>query len=180
MNRDLEVPPEGLNYPAMRQDNPHKLMKIEFNIRDLEEVLKPEDELLDAGCCEGHLYDRLEHKKYTGVDIVPENIQAAKLRNPTVRYEVGNILELTEKWDVIFCCRVLMHLPNYLENVEKLRKIARRKLVVVIPMSGRYTDRDDQHGGIQFRSYVPSEVGETERIIKRPKFSTVIYGGSGA
>jgi SAM-dependent methyltransferase len=161
----------------MRQGNPHRFLKLSPNLADLREILRPEDSLLDAGCCEGHLYDELKHENYTGIDIVPEHISKAKSRNPSVRYEVGDILNLNETWDVVWCSRVLMHLPNYEKSVESLRKIARRKLIVLVPMWGRFTDIDKENGGILFRSFAKDELGGTEKVISHPSFSTVMYQG---
>lgn len=172
-----------LDYKAMYQRRPNELDKIAPSIRDLKGILSPEDTLLDAGCCEGHLYEYLGHDKYTGIDIVPENIAAAKERLPNVRFEVWNVLELKEVWDVVFCSRVLMHLPNYEENVEMLRKIAKKKLVVVIPQRGSYTSIETNklgvRGTVMFRSFSGAELGPSnpEKVIKHEKFSTVIYPG---
>ena len=173
-----------LDYRAMYQRNPHLPDKIAPCIQDLSLRLSPDDSLLDAGCCEGHLYDWLGHKKYTGIDIVPENISAAKARHPEVRYEVGNILELTEVWDVVWCSRVLMHLPNFEENVEKLRRIARKKLYVLIPMRGSYTSIETNKlgvkGTVMFRSFSSQELEASNpaKVITHEKFSTVIYNGN--
>lgn len=173
-----------LDYEAMYQKNPHALRKMHLCIRDLLEFLDPNDSLLDAGCCEGHLYENLTHSNYTGIDIVPRNIEAAKARLPGVRFEVGDILKLHEKgekWDIVFCSRVLMHLPNYEQNVESLRKIARKKLIVTIPMRGSFTDIEKHNVGktgvVQFRSFSGEELKNPppEKIIKHDFYSTVVY-----
>ena len=75
-----------------------------------------------------------------------------------------------------------MHLPDFEKNVEILRKIARKKLVVIIPMRGSYTSIE-MHGlgaVVMFRSFSGADLAESRpnRVIKHEKFSTVIYSGN--
>ena len=167
------------NYAAMYQKNPHHLKKIRESIKDLSGILKPEDTLLDAGCCEGHLYDALNHPgKYTGIDIVDYHIAEAKKRHPDVDFRVGNILELTGKWEIVWCARVLMHLPDYEGNVRKLLGLANKKLIVSVPIGMESLETEEsKFGTVEFRSYSAKRIGETnpEQIIKHPQYSTVIY-----
>lgn len=166
---------------VMSQNNPARLIKIQKNIDDLRRLLGPEDSLLDAGCCEGHLYEHIGHKKYTGIDFWQPNIEKAKSRAPGVRFETADILRLTEQWDVVFCCRVLMHLPNYEENIKALRRIAKRKLIVCVPIGQSYVSVELAKGGVvEFRSYSKAQIEATNpvSIIKHEPYSTVVYDSS--
>ena len=165
-----------LNYELMHQNKPHEFNKIDPNIDHLKAVLREDDELLDAGCCEGHLYGNLKHSKYTGVDVVEKNILAARDRYHGVDFRVGDIFDLDGKWDVVFCCRVLMHLPDYEENVKKLRSLARRLLVVVVPV--RNDSMIIETSGVEFRTYSPETIQATGPIEVKIgiKYSTVMYG----
>ncbi|KAF0135330.1 MAG: methyltransferase family protein [Candidatus Saganbacteria bacterium] len=69
--------------------------------------------VLDVGCGLGHLYDYLKkagyNLKYTGYDISPKLIEAAKNKFPSARFEVKDILadKSPGRFDFIFCCGAL-------------------------------------------------------------------------
>ena len=164
--------------PAMSQRNPWHLKKIAANIADLQAVLREQDELLDAGCCEGHLYDRLGHERYTGIDILGANINEARTRRPGVRFEKGDIFALTEKWDVEFCSRYMLHLPDFEGAIKFLRGIAKRFLIVVIPIGDESCITETYKGKeVQFRTFSRECVLETRplRVRMHNPYSTVIY-----
>ena len=166
------------NYAPLYQRNPEHLKKIRPNIGDLRDILKAEDSLLDAGCCEGHLYETLAHEKYAGIDIFPPNITKAKLRHPDADFRVGDILNLKSRWDVVFCCRVLMHLPDYEQNIERLKNTAKRLLIVVVPIGQEHLEVENIKGAsVEFRTYSEDRIRKTNpsSILKRHTYSTVIY-----
>ena len=164
----------------MKQRNPHNLDKIQKSIDDIKKILRPEDDLLDIGCYHGHLYKKLGHEKYTGMDLFDHNVERARNLNPGVKFLQGDVFSLEGKWDVIVCCRVLMHLPNFEDAVKRLRSCTRRRLAVVIPTSG--TERCDTETNEQenektyFRTFSREEVIATGgKILPHDKYSTVFY-----
>lgn len=78
--------------------------------------------ILDVGCGFGDLYDFLKRKNldfsYTGIDINPEMIKAAKEKHSNAEFQTidfGNP-EFTDKFDYIFCSGALsFRVPNYKE-----------------------------------------------------------------
>jgi SAM-dependent methyltransferase len=166
----------GWKSTAMFQSNPHFLKKIYKNIDDLKEFLKPDDELLDVGCGHGHLCPRLGHEKYTGIDLFPENISEAKRLHPAGKFEVGDLFELKGQWDVVFCSRVLIHIPNFEQAVKTLRACAKKYCLVTLPIGGDVCDlgRD----GAYFRTFSEATIGATNPIEIRAHdlYSTIIYG----
>jgi len=68
-------------------------------------ALGPELRLLDAGCGLGHLLEHLERTgrrvDYTGVDVSPRLIEAARRRHPEARFEVADLRELEGEWDLV-------------------------------------------------------------------------------
>jgi SAM-dependent methyltransferase len=170
-----------IDYAAMAQRNPFYLKKIAPNIRDLLDILKIEDTLLDAGCGEGYGYTKFGHAKYSGIDIVEKHILRARKNNPGVRFEVGDIFNLKEKWDVVFCSRVLMHHEDYEGNIGALKTITERLLLVVIPI-GQEVRVIEEHKGryVQFDSYSRRRILETHplRVRIHDPYATVIYDPS--
>src|SRR5690242_1117348 len=98
----------GWKTTAMKQSQDEESFlsknKIEDNLKNLRERLRPEDSLLDVGCFLGHLYQELGHKNYTGVDIYPEHIASAQRLNPGVKFIASDLHDLEGKWDVVWCC----------------------------------------------------------------------------
>lgn len=166
----------GWNTMAMHQRNPHFLKKIHKNLDDLKEFLKPEDELLDVGCCEGHLFHHLKHEKYTGIDLFPENIAEARRNHPTGRFEVCNLFDLKGQWDVVFCSRVLIHVPDFELAVKTLRSCTRKHCLVTLAMGIDRCERDVE--GCYFRTFSKETVYKTGplEIRPHPQYATVIYG----
>ncbi len=155
----------------MDQRNPHALGKIWPNVVDISNQLRPDEEMADIGCCRGHMYGALNHHGYTGFDFSADNIKAAKA-------EVGNLFEMTGSWDFVLCCRVLMHLPNFEIAIERLKAMAKRKLVVVIPIGTPKLSIEAAGAGKKtyFQTFSEQRVLDTGgTIIKHPKYSTVIY-----
>ena len=90
--------------------------------------------LLDVGCYAGYLRDFLmssgfndEYLSYTGIDIRPEVVARAKELHEfkSAFFTVGSVFDLKRKvsegnHDIVFCSRVLIHLPRFEEAVENL------------------------------------------------------------
>ena len=165
----------------MGQSNPSHLGKIEKNIKDLKDVLKGDDTLLDAGCYWGDLFGYLKHPKYHGIDIVQANIDEARrvyLDHRGCTFERKDILELEGSWDVIFCSRVLMHIPPWEEAIKRMLACAKKYLVLVVPLGG-YNCSVEMHGGepVYFQRFSPSQFDGFGKctLHKYHRYSTVIF-----
>jgi SAM-dependent methyltransferase len=180
----MSAPDFDWRLSPMGQSNPHETRKTEKAIHDLLAILKPEDTLLDAGCYHGHLYGYLtgylpegKRPQYLGIDLRQENVDRAIYLHGD-RFRVQDILSLEGSWDVIFCCRVLMHVPPWEEAVRRLLACARKHLVLVLPFGG-YSCEVEMHGGepVYFQKFSPSQFDQfgPSRIIKREPYSTVIF-----
>ena len=165
----------GWRSTAMCQRNPHFLKKIYKNIEDLKDFLGPDDELLDVGCGQGHLSHHLKHPKYSGIDLFPENIAEARSRHDG-KFEVGNLFDLKGQWDVIFCSRVLIHVPNFELAVKTLRSCARKYCLVTLPLG--IDSCELEKDGPYFRTFSRATIDATGPIEVREhtQYSTVIYG----
>lgn len=89
----------------------------------IDKVYKPKMKILDFGCASGHYYLELnklnKNLNYTGYDATKNYINFAKKNfknNPNVTFKVENLLsknkKIKEKFDIVYCCNVLLHLPE--------------------------------------------------------------------
>jgi SAM-dependent methyltransferase len=169
----------GWKTPDMRQSqdtvfNFRSRRKIEGPIEDLRAVLSEQQSLLDVGCGYGHLYGDLKHSDYFGIDLFQEHIDRAREAYPGARFECMDFREMEGKWDVVWCSRVLIHLPNFIGNVEKLLSLTRQKLLLVVAIGEDSIRKID---GFWFRHVsedLLKSIGPCE-IKKYGTYSTVIY-----
>lgn len=149
--------------------------KIADCIEELKKRLLPTYSLVDVGCFTGHLYGELKHKDYTGVDLFPEHIQKAKEQYPDANFICSDLHDLDGSWDVVWCCRVLIHNPDFQKAARKLLSLARRYLILVVAMNAN--DKVEQDGPVYFRHFSDEtlrSVGEC-LIIPGKRYATVIY-----
>lgn len=95
------------------------------------------DTILDVGCYEGDAYEILSNMtklKYTGIDIFQTFINKAKFKYPEGNFLMEDVFNLTNSADIVFCCRVLMHIPDFELAVSNLIKAANKYCVLVIPI----------------------------------------------
>lgn len=84
---------------------------------------QPGMRVLDVGCNAGHYLRGLRRidqtLDYTGVDINPRSIASAReifADDAHARFEVGDAQVSIlggETYDIVFCCNVILHLPDY-------------------------------------------------------------------
>jgi len=91
-----------------------------FSWQELEELVKfvkPEQNILDAGCGNGRLYQLLKNKniKYLGIDNSDALISEAKTKYQFGNFRQMDLLDLhfeTETFDIVFCIAALQHIPS--------------------------------------------------------------------
>ncbi len=98
----------------------YKLCKKDYP--DVLEELEKEEftDLLDCGCGTAPMLSLLQkkypEKHYTGIDLTPEMIEAAKAKNmPGVNLVVGDCEDLPfpeNSFDAVICCQSFHHYPN--------------------------------------------------------------------
>jgi SAM-dependent methyltransferase len=173
-------------------EKPDDIAGIQANLSDLKDLIYTFDKpirLLDAGCYSGYLYDylkantsdRISH--YTGVDIQPSVIEAAKhihADNSDATFMVGDVLGLPGsmfmareyvfwylrkfskmRFDVVCCYRVAIHLPFFKTLLYNLLCSADVFVHLVLFIQDRdmcqrieETDRDTGKKAIYYRRYI--------------------------
>ena len=94
-------------------------------------IYKPEMKTLDFGCASGHYYLELrkinKNFKYTGYDATKNYINFAKKHfkdNKNVNFSVENLVSKNqnskEKFDIVYSCNVLLHLPELKQPIKNL------------------------------------------------------------
>ena len=162
-------------------ESARQLRKIIGAIKDFETVL-------DVGCAVGHylrsirLLNPVCH--YVGIDATREYIDSAgKLHanDQNARFYHGDIFDLNHKADIVFCCNLLLHLPELRAPLKNLLKSFKDRLIVRTLMSQRthlsqylYDDEFDVSGNpqnFQFQNtysfeYIKSIVNDFDSNIK--------------
>ncbi len=98
--------------------------------------------ILDAGCGEGYFTSAIKaacpSADVVGVDASDGAVRYATERfGDSVSFRVGNIFALPfadDSFDVVLCSEVLEHLDNPAAAFSELRRIARRRVVLTVPL----------------------------------------------
>ncbi|MCC2631294.1 MAG: hypothetical protein K0S38_1103 [Candidatus Paceibacter sp.] len=107
--------------------------------------------VLDVGCGLGDLYDFLKKQNlevdYTGIDIVPEFIEKAKIRFPEVNFKVQSMEDLDEQYDFVLASGVLSfkitdHKTFYFSMIEKMFAASKKGLAFNMLNNKTHIDDD--------------------------------------
>jgi len=98
--------------------------------------------LLDSGCGEGYLADELKRSfpgcRITGIDASEGAIDYARLHfGSSAELHVGDLFALPfpdRSFDVVVCSEVLEHLDDPARAFAELRRVARRRVVLTVPL----------------------------------------------
>jgi 2-polyprenyl-3-methyl-5-hydroxy-6-metoxy-1,4-benzoquinol methylase len=134
----------GNTYDKYGSGNPlvRRLMQgFELSLDELLERAEP-DSLLDVGCGEGMLVQRiaqrLDPRRVVGVDVEEASIQAgwAAHRAPNLEYRAMRAEELPfgeGEFDTVSAIEVLEHLPDPERTLAQMARCAQRHLLVSVP-----------------------------------------------
>ena len=103
--------------------------------------------VLDIACGHGYLSRLLsERYKVSAVDlwIQPELIQ----EYPQINFQVADLTRLpfaSGTFDTVVCAHTLEHIPNIQAAVDELKRVARQRLIVIVPCQRPYEFTFDLH-----------------------------------
>jgi SAM-dependent methyltransferase len=127
-------------------------------------IYKPGMKILDVGCAAGHYYNGLKRidsdLEYWGVDSTIPYIEFANnyfKENKKTNFLVGDIFNLpedfTNRFDTVFCCNVILHLPSFQRPFENLIRSSKKYCVIRTLVAEKthlskflYTDNFDENG----------------------------------
>lgn len=120
------------------------------------------DSVLDVGCGRGYLVRRLAadpRRRVVGVDL---HVPAAGSDRASFCRGDGESLPFPDRsFDTVTCCHVLEHVLDASAALRELRRVARRRLIVVLPRQREYAYTFDLH--IRFFPYASS----VQQLMKR-------------
>jgi 2-polyprenyl-3-methyl-5-hydroxy-6-metoxy-1,4-benzoquinol methylase len=102
-------------------------------------------QVLDAGCGEGHLLERLTKKypnnKYYGADLTTIALQQAKLRLPQGNFlltDLGKIDLPNSFFDVIVCTETIEHIDDYQSVIKELIRLLKPNGVLILTFPNEF------------------------------------------
>jgi len=129
--------------------------------------------VLDVGCGRGYLVGKIaETHETTGCDIVVN--KEVRTRYPTVTFAEATVEDLPfrdDAFDTVVSTHTLEHVQDLPRAVAELRRVARRRLIIVVPCQRPYRYNFSLH--INFFPYDWSLVGQ---LGYRPRSSIQLLG----
>jgi len=99
--------------------------------------------LLDVGCGTGYVLDWIKRRRpglaLTGVDFIVE--EGTRARAPDIRFMEAHVESLPfgdGAFDTVVCTHVLEHILDFRGALAELRRVARRRLILVVPQEREY------------------------------------------
>lgn len=133
-------------------------------VKILKKIYRKKDKVLDFGCAAGHYYKSLKkidkNINYTGFDITRQYIKFAKSffkKKTQVKFDVQSVFNLKKKYfnkfDIVFCCNVLHHLPSIDLPLKNLIAASKKYVIIRTLVSDNthlsrfyYNDNKDKNG----------------------------------
>jgi ubiquinone/menaquinone biosynthesis C-methylase UbiE len=116
-------------------------------------------DVLEAGCGKGVLVGKLsERARVTATDIIISD--EARSRAPSATFLEANVEALPfpdRQFDTVVCTHTLEHVRDLAKSLSELRRLAKKKLVIVVPKQRPYRYTFDLH--LHFFPYRSSLLG---------------------
>ncbi len=109
-------------------------------IKIIKPIYKKEMSILDVGCAAGHYFNAVKklnkNVNYLGIDENKTYINFAKkfYKNSNAKFRRLNIYDLKQnkinKHDIVYCCNVLLHLPEIFIPLKNLLKVTNKICII--------------------------------------------------
>jgi ubiquinone/menaquinone biosynthesis C-methylase UbiE len=107
-------------------------------IRKIKDACEGSSRILDVGCGRGLLADSLQR---SGVDVFGCDVGSRCPGSLRGRYSVARAESLPfsdDYFDVVICSHVLEHIPDIFRALSELRRVASKKVIIVLPIERPY------------------------------------------
>lgn len=150
-----------------------------------EEKIKPNEEILDAGCAKGDFTQMVTllypWARLLGVDFSPSMIKLArqeKRRIKNLRFEQGNLLKLNlpaKKFSVTFCLDALHHVmpADLKKTLAGLAKVTEKILIIEIKNKGLAKKITKKLGGLRSIKIYETTSGQVSKNLAQYGFKLV-------
>jgi ubiquinone/menaquinone biosynthesis C-methylase UbiE len=105
------------------------------------------DTVLDIACGRGYLAKQLSDKyKVTGADFIVDEHMVSE--SPHIKWDTANIAALNyqdDQFDTVVCTHTLEHVINIDDALAELRRVAKKRLIIVLPRQRPYQYTFDLH-----------------------------------
>lgn len=131
-----------------------------------EDIEEGQMTICDAGCAQGAgtavLSAQFPNSKVTGVDFSSNAVARARELHPACIFQIGDIRDLSQGYDVIFISNVLEHFYHSDQIMKKIVKKAARYCIMLLPFREYYTI--PEHASyFDFQSF-PLEISNTHKL----------------
>ena len=117
---------------------PERLRHVAPLLERLQKNIEADDTILDVGCFVGYVWNwlnrhKIKYSRYMGIDIEPAHIYLAREnhhKSISHMFQHEDLFQCQETADHVFCSRVLIHLENWPEALEKLWSMTNKYLYV--------------------------------------------------
>jgi len=143
-------------------------------IKAITDNLSPK-KIIDVGCGNGFLLKTISNKNFQlyASDIKIHSSTKKDFKDLKIKFKEENILDMKYKsnsFDTVICTHTLEHLLDIKGAYEKLLKITKKKLIIVVPQERPY--KYTFNGHIHFFPYASSFINA---IRPRNKFKIINY-----
>lgn len=129
------------------------------------------ENVLDAGCGRGFLAKKIFAEKgikVSGIDFLADTIT---VENKNTIFVKGNIQDMPfddDTFDTVICAHTLEHVKNIQQALVELRRVASKKLILIVPRQREYKYTFDLH--VHFFPYIHT----FKRIVNNPEGKCII------
>ena len=142
----------------------------------LESLIGPE--VLEAGCGRGFLAFRMgERHSITATDMVIDD-SLVDMAGSKVRFIKANLERLPfsgNQFETVVCAHTLEHIQNIVAGIHELRRVAKKRLIIVVPKQRPYRYTFDLH--LHFFPYIHSFLILMRPDLKKFKYVCQEVGG---
>lgn len=145
----FEVSHEAISATYATLEDVHIARETDLNSACIDEILSnvTGENALEVGCGRGYLAGRLSGvTALTACDMHVS--EAVRLKYPAVTFDEANIEKLPysdQTFDTVICTHTLEHVVDLVGAINELRRVARKRLIIVVPKQRPYRYTFDLH-----------------------------------